>query len=349
LARKKKSALEGKIGRMSESMGTAERDKARTVFDKNEDMYARLAEEVVFILEHELSEAALKYHSVTNRVKRFDSLWEKVQRKRLEDPFAMTDIVGVRVVCLFLSDLRKVGALIKRSFDVFGEDDKIDGQDATSFGYMSLHYDAKLKKTYSGARYDQLVGLGFEIQVRTIAMDAWASASHYLDYKTDKDVPSELKRDFYALSGLFYVADQHFEMFFRSRESVKEKVSEEFETKAPDLDQTINLDNLGAYLKKRFPDRRESAPAETSELIQELAAAGYTKLREVNDTLDFCWKAFFENERERPPNSPSKKFSQIGVVRVTFDIFDDNFAKPRLQNWGASLDHYRKLLPKRKN
>ena len=49
----------------------------------------------------------------------------------------------------------------------------------------------------------------FEIQVRTIAQDAWDSVSHYLDYKNNS-IRDELKRDFYALSGLFYVADTHF-------------------------------------------------------------------------------------------------------------------------------------------
>ncbi|MBI4489516.1 MAG: hypothetical protein HY694_10565 [Deltaproteobacteria bacterium] len=52
----------------------------------------------------------------------------------------------------------------------------------------------------------------FEIQIRTIAQDAWASISHYLDYKKESDIPAQLRRDFYALSGLFYVADRHFAM-----------------------------------------------------------------------------------------------------------------------------------------
>lgn len=43
-------------------------------------------------------------------------------------------------------------------------------------------------------------------------LNAWASISHYLGYKKESDIPAELRRDFNALSGLFYVADTHFAM-----------------------------------------------------------------------------------------------------------------------------------------
>ncbi len=60
-----------------------------------------------------------------------------------------------------------------------------------------------MKRDYKGPRYDTIVGMPFEIQVRTILMDAWANVSHYLAYKSDIDVPINLQRDFYALGGLF--------------------------------------------------------------------------------------------------------------------------------------------------
>ena len=344
------AGMERKVRIGIKPMEAIEKDKARSQFDKNEQIYKRLAEEVKFILEHELSKAGIKYHSIVSRVKKFNSFWDKAQEKQMENPFTMTDIVGVRIVCLFLSDIRTVGEVVKASSDVISEDDKIEGQDAASFGYMSLHYDAILKKTYSGARYDQLAGLPFEIQIRTIAMDAWASASHYLDYKTEKDVPAELKRDFYALSGLFYVADQHFEMFFRSRQDVKERVSEDFASSSPNLDQAINLDNLKAYLAKRFPDRAEGTAAQHSDLIQELFSAGYTTIKQVDEVLNVGWDAFLQYERENPPGlHPEKKerFGRLGVVRITFDLWDDNFLAPRSAARGERMKKYRPLLKKK--
>src|SRR5207237_2679158 len=107
----------------------------------------------------------------------------------LKDPLnEIHDTVGIRVVCLFLSDIARVGALIRERFSVLVEDNRIEGTDVSSFGYMSLHFDVTMKQEHKGPRYDSISGLPFEIQVRTIAMDAWANVSHHLDYKSDKDL-----------------------------------------------------------------------------------------------------------------------------------------------------------------
>jgi putative GTP pyrophosphokinase len=118
---------------------------------------------------------------------------------------------------------------------------------------MSVHFIAKIKPNFSGPRYDGLVGVPLEIQVRTIAMDAWATISHYLSYKSAIDVPSEMRRDFFALSGLFYVADSHFEMFFKGRERGRTQIAAELKAGTQGLE--INLDSLTEYLASRFPDR----------------------------------------------------------------------------------------------
>ncbi|HEV2989787.1 MAG TPA: hypothetical protein VG759_15195 [Candidatus Angelobacter sp.] len=323
-----------------------DRDACRITYEEKLPLYGRLSQEAKFVLEHELSKVKIKYHSINHRVKEFDSLWEKGQRKR-KDPFSFGDIVGLRVVCLFISDIVRVGNVIKSSFEVISEENKIESEDVTSFGYRSFHYDVALKKTYAGPRYDQISGMRLEIQVRTIAMDAWAAASHYLDYKTDQDIPVELKRDFHALSALFYVADQHFEMFFRSREVAREKAVESFQAPAPNLDQPVNLDSLSAYLAQRFPDRKESAPTYLSQLVQELSDAGYRTIKQVDEILNAGWNAFSKYEEENPPGPDPKKklrFERVGVVRITFDIADDNFMKSRKHPTGKLVDKYRPLL-----
>jgi len=202
-----------------------ELDTIRKMYEQRKEVYGRLREESLFILRPLVSKAGIRTHSVDGRVKELESVLDKNERKEYINPFEqMTDIVGLRVVCLFISSIAKVGDLIRSEFDVLSEDDKIEGGDAASFGYMSVHFIVKLPKSYKGPRYDDLIGISFEIQVRTLAMDAWATISHYLSYKNDQDIPKELRRDFYALSGLFYVADTHFEMFFKSRaESLRKR------------------------------------------------------------------------------------------------------------------------------
>ena len=183
-------------------------------FEAREHIYKSLLMEGLFILEASLKQASVKVHTISSRLKKLESFLDKTERQQLNDPLnQVNDIVGLRVVCLFLSDIDVIGKLIRTNFSVMSEDNKIEGADVSSFGYMSVHFIVKMKKEHKGPRYDPITGVPFEIQVRTIAMDAWANVSHHLDYKSDRDVPSNLRKDFYALSGLFYVADRHFSMW----------------------------------------------------------------------------------------------------------------------------------------
>jgi putative GTP pyrophosphokinase len=320
-------------------------------FDHRAPEYKRLLEESHFILEKELEATGVKIHSIPARVKSAESFVAKVARKGevVTDPFtAITDIVGLRVVCLFLSDVNRIGEVIKEHFDVVSEDNKIDGAEIASFGYMSLHFVARLKKNYSGPRYKGLLAIPLEIQVRTIAMDAWATISHYLDYKSDADVPRALRRDFYALSGLFYVADSHFELFFRTRELGRLEISAEIKSGEPGLAQEINLDTLQAYLRSRFPERVQNASEDVSELVSELHSFGYTTLSELDEAISHGFEAFLAYERQHPPSSEDEndddpRFQSVGVVRILLSIYDPTYAESI-----SSMDYspFRHLLKK---
>jgi len=188
-------------------------DLLRSEYNNRVSDFQFLTGTVKFILRKEIDKNKIKYHSFTHRIKSFDSFVDKIHRKNSPDPFKdIHDLVGFRVVCLFLSDLELIGNIINREFYVFEKDDKVDNSEVDIFGYMSLHYKAKLKVNSSSQGLNTVQETPFEIQVRTIAQDAWASISHYLDYKQESFLPDQLRRDFHALSGLFYVADTHFSM-----------------------------------------------------------------------------------------------------------------------------------------
>lgn len=185
----------------------------RASYDSKADDFQSLIDTVKFILKKEIDRNKIKIHDFTHRIKPFESFLDKIRRKNIADPFKdIHDLVGLRIVCLFLPDLELVGNIIHREFDVFEEDDKVDNSELDIFGYMSLHFKARLKGNSSSQGLNAIEETPFEIQVRTIAQDAWASISHYLDYKQESFLPAQLRRDFYALSGLFYVADTHFSM-----------------------------------------------------------------------------------------------------------------------------------------
>ena len=288
-------------------------------------LYGHLEGEVIFILKQKLAKTDIKYHSITSRVKELDSFLDKAARKELNNPLEeIHDIVGVRIVCLFLSDIERIGSLIREAFSVVSEDNKVEGADVSSFGYMSVHFVVSMKQTYSGPRYDSIAKLVFEIQVRTIAMDAWANVSHHLNYKNDKDVPSELRRDFYALSGLFYVADKHFEMFYGASTQSKRQMSELFEVATSDTkaNQEINLDSLSAYLQSTFPNRVHLDTKTVSILVSDLKEAGYETIGEIDRLVEQTKEAFqvYEDEISSTSKGRPFKFADVGVVRVSTEI-----------------------------
>jgi putative GTP pyrophosphokinase len=300
-----------------------DRSEIGSEFAQKEPGYKRLLDESLFILEQGLVSARVKYHSIPTRIKRLDSLLAKAERRSEKgNPLdQITDIVGLRVVCLFLSDISRIGTVIRRHFEVITEDNKIEGSEVSSFGYMSVHFIAKMKKTYSGPRYDGLVEMPFEIQVRTIAMDAWATISHYLDYKSEIDVPTEMRRDFYALSGLFYVADTHFEMFFKERERGSVEIRAGLEAGKLGLDQELNLDTLRAYLAQRFTDRTHSPAEFVSKLVSELHSAGYKNLAQLDDAIENGYEGFLTYEKGHQPVD-GKRFADVGVVRILLSVND---------------------------
>ncbi|HEY2170058.1 MAG TPA: hypothetical protein VGJ30_10580 [Candidatus Angelobacter sp.] len=316
-----------------------------------EPTYKQLKEETIFILESMLKDADIKHHSISGRIKTHQSTVDKLKRKQLTEPRQLTDLVGVRVVCLFLSDIKRIGDLIRKNFDVEEEDNKIEDQELTSFGYMSFHFIAKIKKTYAGPRYDAIRNIPVEIQVRTIAMDAWAATSHYLDYKSAQDVPKELRKDFFALSGLFYVADQHFEVFFKARLDSVKTIRKELSASPSGMNIEINLDTLSEYLKRKFQRRGQSESPEISVLVNELRSSGYKTIREVDDIIKKTLKVALIYEQENPPYEnrgeewvpvEGLKYTDVGIVRAVFDIHNAEFAKKR----GSTFDmsKFRKLL-----
>lgn len=308
-------------------------------------LFDHLKGESEFIMNKSIASAGIRIHGISGRVKEFDSFFRKIDRGQLVAPFEdITDLVGLRIVCLLRSDIPVIGNIIRRDFDVVSEDNKIEGNEISSFGYQSVHFIVKIKSCYVGPRYDAVKNIVFEIQLRTVAMDAWAIVSHYLDYKTDKDVPFELRKDFYALSGLFYVADTHFEFLYRSSIESKEKSEIRITNKNVLSNEELNLDTFRAYIKRKIVDH-EVPKADTrgySELLNELKFAGYKTIKELDVQVDRGMEAFLKYEKEHPPHfKPGSKYNAIGVIRGLMCIVDDQYRK---ESQPGMYDKYRYLV-----
>ena len=78
--------------------------------------FERLRQEALYIIEQSLAETEIKLHSISSRVKTLASLIGKIERKEYGDPFEeIQDFVGIRIICLFTSDIDRIGGIL-RSF-----------------------------------------------------------------------------------------------------------------------------------------------------------------------------------------------------------------------------------------
>lgn len=132
---------------------------------------------------------------VNTRVKSAESLIKKVQRKSL--PLSLEaiqenikDIAGIRIICSFASDIYRISKMIQAQSDIEVIEVKDYIQHPKSNGYQSLHIIMKIPVFMS----DRKIHVYVEMQIRTIAMDFWASLEHKIYYKYNKQVPAHLTR-----------------------------------------------------------------------------------------------------------------------------------------------------------
>lgn len=167
-------------------------------FVELEHLYESAIREVKTKLEILDSEFKTKYdynpiHHIEDRLKSPQSILEKLQRKG--QPFSceaaranLNDIAGVRVICNYIEDIYTVADLLTSQDDVMLVKRKDYIENPKPNGYRSLHLVIETPVYLSDSK--QLVNV--EVQIRTIAMDFWASLEHELKYKTTTDVSADL-------------------------------------------------------------------------------------------------------------------------------------------------------------
>lgn len=133
-------------------------------------------------------------HNIQYRIKSPKSIINKLERKKLEKNIEgikkLNDISGLRVICNYINDIHYIAQLLILQEDVV----LIKYNNYITYpkknGYRSLH----LIVTVPVYQNDLLINVPVEIQIRTIAMDCWASLEHELVYKADKKANDEIKQ-----------------------------------------------------------------------------------------------------------------------------------------------------------
>lgn len=158
-----------------------------------------------------------------SRVKSPESLIKKLARKGCEVSLPairreITDIAGMRITCSFLSDIYSISDMLKRQNDLTVIAIKDYIRNPKPNGYRSLHLLAEVPVNMS----DREERVCVEVQIRTIAMDFWASLEHEIFYKHNQIVPARLLQELKAAADSAAALDLQMERLHKEIRELKE-------------------------------------------------------------------------------------------------------------------------------
>ena len=150
--------------------------------------------------------------TIKSRIKSPGSIAKKLETQHLpvtSQPMtpALHHLAGGRVICPYISDIYSVREMLLKQPDIqlIQENDYISEPKAS--GYRSLHLVIEVPIYLSKTAHNVRV----EIQLRTIAMDFWASLEHELHYKNDSDVPDSIRRELFRVAETIAMTDREME------------------------------------------------------------------------------------------------------------------------------------------
>ena len=161
-------------------------------------MYRCTVREVRTKLEVLNDEFSLEYKRnpisfIKTRIKKPESIYKKLKKLGYEFTAEniqnqLNDVAGIRVVCAFIDDIYTIADLITRQDDITVIQVKDYIKNPKPNGYRSLHLIVEIPVFLSEGR----ILVPVEVQIRTIAMDFWASLEHSLRYKAQEYIPQHI-------------------------------------------------------------------------------------------------------------------------------------------------------------
>lgn len=133
---------------------------------------------------------------ITSRIKTPESIAKKIRHSNRELTIAnivryVNDIAGIRIICSFTSDIYRIADAIAKQNDVDVLKVKDYITQPKENGYMSYHMIVTVPIFLS----DEVIKTKVEIQIRTIAMDFWASLEHKIYYKFEGNAPESIRNE----------------------------------------------------------------------------------------------------------------------------------------------------------
>lgn len=153
----------------------------------------------ILIKEFEFKNKYNPVEHIKSRIKTEKSAIDKLERKGYEVSIKnlvlhVHDMIGIRIVCSFISDVYDIVDIIKNSKQIKVKSEKDYIKSPKDTGYISYHLIVYVP-IYINNTVEYIEA---EIQIRTLAMDFWASLDHKIQYKFPNDtIPEEVKQEMY--------------------------------------------------------------------------------------------------------------------------------------------------------
>ncbi|MGN0383963.1 MAG: GTP pyrophosphokinase family protein [Eubacterium sp.] len=199
------------------------------------------------ILEHRSQGLYSPIETVDGRVKKISSILEKTQKKNisLDDiDDKIEDIAGIRIICQFVEDISKVVSLIKQRTDMEVIQEKDYITNIKESGYRSYH----MIVYYTVQTMEGNKKIKVEIQIRTMAMNFWATVEHSLQYKYKHNIPEHIKERLTNASDAIIALD-------KEMSSIRDEIMDsqnEFQIRANIVQDILNdIQNLYKVANKR--------------------------------------------------------------------------------------------------
>jgi putative GTP pyrophosphokinase len=277
-------------------------------YDENKNLYDDLGIRVESLIKELLIQNQIFFHTVSSRLKEKGSLRRKIDSPKgikyevLND---ITDVCGVRIITYFVDQLPKIEKILKREFSLIEEVDKGKTLKPDQFGYLSHHYIFEISDKRSKlVEYKRFSNLRFEIQLRSILQHAWAEIEHDLGYKSEFELPRQVRRDFSLLAAQLESADSQFVRLRReiaeyssNLRSIASRNSERVFSSGSDvfldndsieilIKQSKTIKEIDSYIVKITKNPYESDPImDTSALIERFSILGIERTDQLEDEL----------------------------------------------------------------
>ncbi len=160
-------------------------------------------------------------HHIEARIKSPRSIINKLKSRHYEVSLEsakknLNDIGGVRVVCCYIDDVYSVADMFLNQKDITLLERQDYIKEPNYNGYRSLHLDVSVPVYLS----DHTEYVTCEVQLRTVAMDFWASLEHDLRYKTNKQIPEEMGVEMKNAADRIAEIDEEMQALYKKMESL---------------------------------------------------------------------------------------------------------------------------------